>query len=80
MSKHHVTIPSKRKQRKLRTIVARDGWICSLCGEPIDKSLPREHPMSWTFDHVIAVRYGGTNANGNLALAHYHCNNDRHNK
>ena len=33
---------------------------CWLCGKPIDPSLPRNHPMAGTVDHVRARARGGS--------------------
>lgn len=60
--------------QKVKLIGARDGWICHLCGEHVDKTLPPEHPRSATCDHLVPHSKGGTNRNSNLKLAHRICN------
>lgn len=55
----------------------RDGWRCHLCRLRVDRTLTSPHPMSGTFDHLIPVADGGTDAPINLALAHRHCNTRR---
>lgn len=50
-------------------------WICSLCGDPIEKGLPKMHPMSWSLDHIIALHLGGDPYSiENVAPAHLGCN------
>lgn len=55
----------------------RDGWRCHLCRRRVDRRLVSPHPMSGTFDHLIPVADGGTDAPVNLALAHRECNTRR---
>lgn len=47
----------KRKQLKHRTM--KSGAPCSWCGQPFDWTLPPQHPMAFTADHVIALANGG---------------------
>ncbi len=54
--------------------------MCALCGHPIDKSLPANHPMSWTADHIDPLSDGGAEiALSNLRPAHMRCNSARGN-
>lgn len=48
----------------------RDGWICWLCGEPIDRSLKWPDPRSASMDHVVALASGGAHARSNVRIAH----------
>lgn len=63
-------INSKRKIRKKRTVVARDGQRCFYCQDefPLDEL---------TLDHVVPKSRGGTNENENLVLACGPCNWDK---
>jgi 5-methylcytosine-specific restriction endonuclease McrA len=65
--------------RKNRAIVKREAAsVCHLCGLPIDQSLPRYHPDSWTCDHVVPLALGGHPYDiSNLAPAHWHCNSSK---
>jgi hypothetical protein len=36
-----------------------DGWTCHLCGKPIPRSLPREHPQAWQAHHTRDRRLVG---------------------
>lgn len=56
------------------TLGDRDGWICGLCQEPVDRSLVWPHLKSRTIDHVIPFRLGGTHTWDNVQIAHYSCN------
>ena len=57
-----------RAARK-KILMAQD--TCAICGQPVDKSLPRTDPMSPTVDHIISPKHGGHPwALDNLQLAH----------
>lgn len=74
----------RRRQYRLRAIPSerivpsvvyeRDGWICQLCREPVDRTLPYPDPMSPSLDHVIRLADGGGHLMDNVQLAHLHCN------
>lgn len=62
-------------------VLARDGWRCQLCGEPIDPYAPPRSPRSATVDHIVAVLDGGSWYNlANLRAAHLVCNSTRANR
>lgn len=66
----------KRKSKragKIRTLLARDGNLCWLCGEPFANKSGRKPSL----DHVIPRSKGGSNRNENLRLAHGRCNWER---
>jgi 5-methylcytosine-specific restriction endonuclease McrA len=48
-------------------ILARDGWICHICGDLVLRS-------ELSFDHVIPLNKGGSHTQDNLAVAHNSCN------
>ena len=50
------------------------GWRCALCGEHVDSALRDRHPMMASFDHILPIALGGTDAAANLQLAHLKCN------
>lgn len=74
---------STKRGKSLRSLVARDGpycWICGLCCDirPIDHNADgRVNRIMATRDHVIPVFLGGTNHLRNLRLAHKYCNSKR---
>lgn len=53
-----------------RTIFARDGWRCHICGELADTTTA-------TLDHIIPVAHGGPHDPANVATAHGVCNSRR---
>lgn len=55
-------------------IYERDGWICSICSEPVARELAYPDPMSPSLDHVIPLAKGGHHTFQNTALAHWQCN------
>lgn len=61
---------SERRQLPARVrsaVLERDGWICQLCAQPIERG--RAH-----IDHILPVSRGGTDALDNLQAAHGTCN------
>lgn len=70
--------PRGRAYERVRQAVAdRDGWICQLCGRPIDPALRRPHAMALHVDHVDELAAGGSDALANLRAAHARCNTSR---
>lgn len=58
-------------------IYARDGWVCQLCQEPIDKAVGVYDDWSPSLDHIVPRSLGGTHEDSNLRLAHRWCNSVR---
>lgn len=61
-------------------IFERDGWVCQICGQKINKSLNRPNPMSPSIDHVISLVKGGDDAPANVQATHLRCNMRKHTK
>jgi 5-methylcytosine-specific restriction endonuclease McrA len=62
-------------RHRLRQIILQRDSICYLCGEPVDKSLPKTHRMSAEVEDVVPVSRGGNPTDiNNLRLAHKACN------
>lgn len=57
-----------------RVVFERDGWICQLCGEPVDPDLRAPDPESASLDHRIPIARGGDHTYDNIQLAHFGCN------
>lgn len=57
-----------------RDIYVRDGWICQLCGDPIDRRLLWPDPLSKSIDHRVALKNGGDHSLANCWAAHLVCN------
>jgi hypothetical protein len=55
-------------------VFERDGWICQLCFESIDRTAKAPHPMSVSLDHVIPLIFGGDHSRANTQCAHLICN------
>ncbi|MSS84495.1 HNH endonuclease [Actinomycetaceae bacterium WB03_NA08] len=55
-------------------VFERDGWICQLCGGPVDPELKRPDVMSASLDHVVPLSLGGDHSMENSQLAHLSCN------
>ena len=52
----------------------RDGWVCYLCTQPIDRALTWPDPGSATTDHVIPLSKGGKHDPDNVRITHARCN------
>lgn len=55
-------------------IAERDEWVCSLCRQPVLRSLKWPHPFSPSLDHTVPVAAGGHHTRDNVTLAHLRCN------
>lgn len=55
-------------------IYERDGWICGICTEPVDRDLAWPDPMSVSLDHIIPVSRGGRHSRDNAQCSHLTCN------
>ncbi len=55
-------------------VFERDGWICGLCGQPIDRSRAWPDPASVSLDHVLPLAAGGEHSRANTQAAHWICN------
>ena len=55
-------------------VFERDGWICQICEEPVDKTLKHPDPMCKSLDHKTPLSRGGEHSRENSQLAHLVCN------
>jgi 5-methylcytosine-specific restriction endonuclease McrA len=58
-------------------IFERDQWICGLCGEFVDRTIPWPDPLSATLDHIVPLSRGiGSpgHVESNVQLGHFCCN------
>ena len=57
----------------------RDGWICQLCMEPVDRSAKYPDLWSATLDHIVCQSWtvDPDHSIDNLRLAHHWCNSTR---
>lgn len=60
-------------------IYERDGWICQLCFEPVDRAAPPNSQMDATLDHIEPQSFAlfPDHSPENLRLAHRACNSRR---
>jgi hypothetical protein len=63
-----------------REIFERDGWICQICCEPVDREASRRHDDGVTIDHIIPLSRGGADNPVNVVTAHWRCNRDKGNR
>lgn len=57
-----------------RDVLERDGWICYLCDDPIDRTAQVPEPLAPTIDHVIPHALRGPHVMANVRAAHFICN------
>lgn len=74
-------VPQGRRQSikpRLRArVIARDGYVCQICGEKTSLVHDPADDLSPEIDHIIPVRDGGKNLMENLRVAHRVCNRNR---
>ena len=61
-------------------IAERDNYICHLCNEFVDMSLPRTSGWGGTVDHLLPISKGGLDVMDNVKLAHWSCNRKKGNR
>lgn len=61
-----------------KRIFIRDGWICQICRQKVDKKLKYPNPKSASLDHIIPLSKGGTHTHNNVQLAHLKCNMEKY--
>lgn len=70
--------PSDWIEPKLRVeIYERDGWLCHLCNEPVERAAHFNDDLAPSLDHVVPRSLGGTDDPENLATCHRVCNSLR---
>jgi 5-methylcytosine-specific restriction endonuclease McrA len=57
-----------------RSIYERDGWICGICGLPVDRSEQPDMHLRPSLDHVVPLSKGGAHSRSNVQCAHWICN------
>ncbi|TWG10723.1 HNH endonuclease [Actinoplanes teichomyceticus] len=55
-------------------IYERDGWVCGICKQPVDRTLIFPNLWSVSLDHVIPLVRGGKHRRDNVQCAHWLCN------
>ena len=70
--------PSDWIDPKLRVeIYERDGWVCHLCDDPVDRVADFNDDLAPSLDHLKPRSKGGSDDPDNLATAHRLCNSRR---
>lgn len=55
-------------------IFERDGWVCQICHQPIDRDVEWPAPGSVSLDHIVPLSRGGEHTRANTQAAHLGCN------
>lgn len=55
-------------------VFERDGWVCGICSEPVDRAVLWPDPLSASLDHILPLSKGGSHTLANVQLAHLGCN------
>lgn len=61
----------------LYDIYQRDGGVCQLCGERVDRRCRYPSPRTPVLDHIVPLSRGGKHERRNVQLAHHGCNNSK---
>jgi 5-methylcytosine-specific restriction endonuclease McrA len=64
----------RQKRERLEQLAERDGYLCHLCGEPVDMKIDAREDRGPTLDHLVSRSQGGWEEPSNLRLAHRGCN------
>ena len=59
---------------KASVVFERDGWICGICAEPVDRTLAHPNPRSASLDHLVPLSRGGAHTYDNVRATHLTCN------
>jgi hypothetical protein len=65
---------SGRPWKRLQQQVFDEESYCVRCGQCVDQTLPYNHPMARSVDHLLPRQLDGTDGRDNLRLAHRACN------
>lgn len=71
----------RKRERRLRgrsidrnSVFLRDGWICQICGIPVNRDARVPEHDAPTIDHRIPLMHGGVHDESNCQCAHFICN------
>jgi len=68
-------LAGRRVEKISRTkIFERDGWVCQICMEPIDRTLKKPDLMRASIDHIQPISKGGHHTVDNVQASHLLCN------
>lgn len=57
-----------------QVVFDRDGWVCQLCRQPVDRDRRWPDVGSASLDHTVPLAAGGDHSYANTQLAHWICN------
>lgn len=57
-----------------KTVFMRDGWICQICKNRVNKRFKWPNPMCASLDHIVPLTQGGSHTYKNVQLTHLTCN------
>lgn len=63
-----------REPYSFAEVVSKNGFVCALCADPIDKAHHYPLPSSASIDHIVPLSRGGEDTLANVQLAHLGCN------
>lgn len=63
-----------KHQRHREAILARDGGVCGICGDPVNLEASVPELDAFTIDHIVPRARGGGDEIENLQSAHFYCN------
>lgn len=72
--KEHASKTSGPSVGRRKIVLERDGWVCQICGLPLDPNASVIDDLYPHVDHVLPVALGGDDDLGNLRAAHRWCN------
>ena len=61
-------------------VYERDGWLCGICGDAVDRLAKAPDPLSVSLDHIVPVSLGGPHTRENTRCSHLGCNARRGNR
>lgn len=65
-----------KREARLK-LYERDGWVCQICFESVNKGEWSADPLDPTLDHIMPRSKGGGHEPENLRTAHWVCNGRR---
>jgi len=57
-----------------QSIFERDGWICGICRQMVERNEVVPHPRAPTIDHIVPLAKGGIHRVDNVQCACFMCN------
>ena len=62
------------------SIFIRDGWVCQICGKPVNPDEKYPSSVSPSIDHIVPLSRGGSHTFENVQLTHLKCNKQKFTK